>query len=123
MVDRQRLTGLLQTQLKLPPNFNLHPKLKKLFQARSQMAEGKQPLDWAAGEALAFATLATEGCRVGLTGQDQRGTFSHRHAMLCDYETGHRTCRCRIWRQVSRRGDLQQPVVGSGVLGFEYGTA
>jgi len=123
MVDRQRLTGLLQTQLKLPPNFNLHPKLKKLFQARSQMAEGKQPLDWAAGEALAFATLATEGYRVRLTGQDsQRGTFSHRHAMLRDYETGHPYMPLQNLAPDQSPVEIyNSPLSEAGVLGFEYG--
>ena len=123
MVDRQRLTGLLQAQLKLPPNFNLHPKLKKLFQTRSQMAEGKQPLDWAAGEALAFATLATEGCRVRLTGQDtQRGTFSHRHAMLRDYETGHPYMPLQNLAPDQSPVEIyNSPLSEAGVLGFEYG--
>ena len=53
------------------------------------MADGKRPLDWAAGEMLAYATLATSGVRVRLSGQDAlRGTFVHRHAALFDVETG-----------------------------------
>ena len=57
---------------------------------RREMADGKRPLDWSAAEALAFASLATEGVRVRLTGQDTaRGTFSQRHAVLHDFEDGH----------------------------------
>src|SRR5262249_12559992 len=80
-VDRDRLVELLDTQTRLPEDFHPHPKIEGGIRARRQMARGERPLDWAAGEALAFATLATERARVRLSGQDsERGTFSHRHA-------------------------------------------
>jgi len=53
------------------------------------MAARRRPLDWSAGEALALATLALGGTRIRLSGQDTaRGTFSQRHAVLHDAETG-----------------------------------
>jgi len=87
------------------------------------MAEGKQPLDWAVAEALAFATLATEGCRVRLTGQDtQRGTFSHRHALLRDYETGRPYMPLRNLSPAQSPVEIyNSPLSEAGVLGFEYG--
>ncbi|HET6439098.1 MAG TPA: 2-oxoglutarate dehydrogenase E1 component [Anaeromyxobacter sp.] len=73
----------------VPQGFHVHPKLLKLLEARAEMGRGKRPLDWGMAEALALATLALEGKRVRLTGQDsRRGTFSHRHAVLHDHETG-----------------------------------
>ena len=87
------------------------------------MARGERPLDWAAGEALAFATLAAEGIRVRLTGQDtERGTFSQRHAVLHDVEDG------QTYMPLQHLAPNQAPVEiynsplsEAGVLGFEYG--
>ena len=59
------------------------------MEARRKMAAGEHPLDWAAAEALALASLATEGVRIRFIGQDsERGTFSHRHAVLFDQKDG-----------------------------------
>jgi 2-oxoglutarate dehydrogenase E1 component len=68
--------------------FVLHPKLARQFEQRDKVvADGE--IDWALGEALAFGSLLLEGRNVRVTGQDtRRGTFSHRHAVLVDYETG-----------------------------------
>ena len=51
----------LQAQTQLPVDFHPHPKIKKLLETRQQMAMGEQPLDWAAAESLAFASLACAG--------------------------------------------------------------
>jgi 2-oxoglutarate dehydrogenase E1 component len=122
-MEKGRLSELLRKQTELPPNFHPHPKIKKWLAARAEMAGGKQPLDWSAAEALAFASVATDGFRVRLTGQDSaRGTFSHRHAALHDYENG------EIFMPLQHLSADQAPVeiVNSplseiGVLGFELG--
>src|SRR5262249_32321358 len=78
-VDRDRLVELLEMQTTIPDDFHPHPKIEAGIRQRRQMTQGERPLDWATGEALAFATLATEGARLRLSGQDsERGTFSHR---------------------------------------------
>lgn len=57
------------------------------------MIESEEGIDWALAEALAFATLIVEGNHVRLSGQDvERGTFSHRHAVVHDQETGEMYC-------------------------------
>lgn len=67
----------------VPADVALHPLVSKVIGARREMAEGARPLDWGMGEHLAFATLLAAGTSVRLTGQDsERGTFSHRHAVL-----------------------------------------
>ena len=73
--------------------------------ARAAMGAGEKPIDWGMGEALAFGTLLAQGTRVRLTGQDsRRGTFSHRHAVLYDYDDGHAyTPLAHIARQAGRR--------------------
>src|SRR5690606_4946646 len=58
-----RLGELLRRMTELPAGFTVHRKLERFLAARREMAAGKRPLDWAAAEALAFATLATEGHR------------------------------------------------------------
>jgi 2-oxoglutarate dehydrogenase E1 component len=122
-VERHRLETLLEKLATVPDGFHVHPKLERMLQTRREMARGAKPLDWAAGEALAFATLAVEGKRVRLTGQDtERGTFSHRHAVLHDYVNGSR------YEPLAHLSDAQGPVQiansplsETGVLGFEYG--
>ena len=77
----------------LPENFKPHRAVKKIFDLRRQMIETGEGIDWAVGEALAFATLIIEGNHVRLSGQDvERGTFSHRHAVIHDQETGEQYC-------------------------------
>ena len=93
---------------------------------RAKMGEGSLPLDWAFAEAIAFGSTVVEGTRVRLSGQDSgRGTFSQRHAVLYDTQTG------KPWTPLS---ELQSPanpearfevfdssLSEEGVLGFEYG--
>jgi 2-oxoglutarate dehydrogenase E1 component len=67
----------------VPDSYSLHPLVTKVITSRRDMADGARPLDWGMGEHLAFATLLAQGCNVRLSGQDcERGTFSHRHAVL-----------------------------------------
>jgi len=122
-VDRDRLAELLEMQTALPTGFHAHPKIEAGLRLRRQMARGERPLDWAAGEALAFATLATEGARVRLSGQDsERGTFSHRHAVLYDIENGQKYIPYRNLAPDQAPVDIyNSPLSETGVLGFEYG--
>jgi 2-oxoglutarate dehydrogenase E1 component len=85
--EKLRTIGLSITQMEA--NFTLHKQLEKIVAARRQtIVEGKG-IDWGTAEALAFGSLLLEGNHVRLTGQDvQRGTFSHRHAVLVDQATG-----------------------------------
>jgi 2-oxoglutarate dehydrogenase E1 component len=87
--ERDRLAGLLRSLSVVPEDFRPHEKIRRWLDQRAEMADGKRPLDWSAAEALALATLAVEGHRIRITGQDsERGTFSHRHAVLHDFEDG-----------------------------------
>jgi 2-oxoglutarate dehydrogenase E1 component len=122
-VSESELSKLLAAQTKLPADFSAHPKIQRGLAQRLEMAEGKRPLDWAAGEALAFATLAVEGYRVRLTGQDtERGTFSHRHAVLHDVKTGARYV--PLQHLAKKQADVEianSPLSEAGCMGFEYG--
>ncbi|MBV8461655.1 MAG: multifunctional oxoglutarate decarboxylase/oxoglutarate dehydrogenase thiamine pyrophosphate-binding subunit/dihydrolipoyllysine-residue succinyltransferase subunit, partial [Acidimicrobiales bacterium] len=87
-VDGADLVHLAEVVRALPEGFVLHPKLARQFEQRDKMlAEGE--VDWALGEELAFGSLLEDGTNVRVTGQDtRRGTFSQRHAVLVDHDTG-----------------------------------
>ena len=122
-VPRERLQMLLEQLASVPDDFHPHPRIKKILAQRQQMAQGKTPLDWAAGEALAFATLTTEGVPIRMSGQDsERGTFSHRHAVLHDVENGAEYVPLHhLSPDQGRLRIYNSPLSEIGVLGFEYG--
>lgn len=122
-VPAARLARLLGKLTEVPADFHPHPKIQRILDHRREMAAGKSALDWAAGEALAFATLATEGVPIRLSGQDSgRGTFSHRHAVLHDYESGKPYCALdHLSPDQARVEIINSPLSEIGVLGFEYG--
>eukprot|EP00468_Gymnochlora_sp_CCMP2014_P006168 CAMPEP_0167768268 /NCGR_PEP_ID=MMETSP0110_2-20121227/16543_1 /TAXON_ID=629695 /ORGANISM="Gymnochlora sp., Strain CCMP2014" /LENGTH=156 /DNA_ID=CAMNT_0007656863 /DNA_START=158 /DNA_END=625 /DNA_ORIENTATION=- len=75
----------------IPEKFTLHSQLKKIIAQKKQTLDAGENIDWGTAEGLAFATLLLEGVHVRLSGQDsERGTFSHRHAVLHDQKTGER---------------------------------
>lgn len=122
-VARGRLTDLLLAQTVLPEGFHLHPKARRGLELRAQMARGEKLLDWATAEAAAFASLATEGSRIRLSGQDSvRGTFSQRHAGFHDIEDEHRYLPLQHLAPGQAPVDiLNSPLTEAGVVGFEYG--
>ena len=122
-LDREKLSALLESLATVPDNFHPHPKLVRLLKGRLEMAQGEKSLDWAAGEALAFASLADEGTRIRLTGQDsERGTFSHRHAVLHDFNSGEEYRPFQNIRERQGPVDIYNSALSeAGVLGFEYG--
>ena len=87
-IDPETVGRLATVVRSVPEGFVLHPKLARQFEQRDKVvADGE--IDWALGEALAIGSLLLEGTNVRMTGQDtRRGTFSHRHAVLVDHQTG-----------------------------------
>ena len=122
-VARDKLAAWLAAPTKVPEDFHPHPKIKKFLEERSHMAAGQQPLDWSAAESLAFASLACEGFRVRLTGQDSaRGTFSQRHAVLHDSQDGHTYMpQQQLAPDQAPIQIFNSPLSEVGVLGFDYG--
>jgi 2-oxoglutarate decarboxylase len=87
-VDSSVLSRLAEVVRTVPDGFVVHPKLARQFEQRDKVVADGQ-IDWALGEALALGSLLVEGTNVRLTGQDtRRGTFSQRHAVLVDHNTG-----------------------------------
>jgi 2-oxoglutarate dehydrogenase E1 component len=122
-IPGEKLPALLDSLATFPAGFRPHTKIARGLTQRREMAAGKRPLDWSAGEALALASLTVDGYRIRLTGQDcERGTFSHRHAVLHDAITGERYM--PLAHLDPKQGVVEicnSPLSESGVLGFEYG--
>jgi 2-oxoglutarate dehydrogenase E1 component len=118
-----RLAELLRKLIEVPQDFRLHPKLQRSVDRRQSMAQGETPLDWSAAEALALASLAVEGYRIRLSGQDsERGTFSQRHSVLHDVKNGDRySIFSRLAADQGTVEIINSPLSETGVLGFEYG--
>jgi len=122
-VPSERLCELLDQLAQVPEGFSPHPKIGKLLESRRQMSRGERPLDWGAAETLAFASLAVDGVSVRLTGQDtERGTFSHRHAVLHDVEDGAEYAPLKHLSPDQASVEiLNSPLSEGAALGFEYG--
>ena len=122
-VRQEVLDQLIGRLVELPEGFQPHPKIAKFLETRRQMIDGTQPIDWSAGETLAMASLAVQGLRVRLTGQDsQRGTFSHRHAVIHDVVTDETYCPLEHLSEDQAPVEIyNSPLSEAGVLGFEYG--
>ena len=106
----------------MPEGFTLHPKLARQFERRDKLfASGM--VDWAIAEAMAMGSILAEGTEVRLTGQDsRRGTFSHRHSTLVDYNTGAEHRPLDDVRMVNARFSVYDSMLSEyAALGFEYG--
>lgn len=106
-----------------PSTFNLNSKLDRLFKTKEAMFDSGQGFDWATAEALAFGTLLCEGNAVRLSGQDcGRGTFSQRHAVLIDQESGESYISLNHIQEGQARIDIYNSLLAeASVVGFEYG--
>ena len=123
----ERLRELGEELLRVPEGFTVHPKLVKQLERRREAlaARGRAgtAIDWAHAEALAFASLLTEGTPIRLTGQDtERGTFSQRHMVLHDAKTGQTVCPIQNLPEALAPFELHNsPLSELACLGFEYG--
>ncbi len=123
-VTAERLQVLGEELLAVPDGFTVHPKLvKQLDKQRAALHSEEPSIVWAHAEALAFATLLTEGIPVRLTGQDaERGTFSQRHLVLHDPKTGQEHCAVQHLPGALAPMELHNsPLSEMACLGFEYG--
>jgi 2-oxoglutarate dehydrogenase E1 component len=120
-IAEDRLQRLLQALATPPADISVHPKVRRLVEQRADVAKSGVP--WSLGEALAFASLVTEGVPVRLSGQDAvRGTFSSRHFGVVDVQTGRRVSTiARLEPEQAQFTILNSPLSEYGVLGFEYG--
>ncbi|HET7455537.1 MAG TPA: multifunctional oxoglutarate decarboxylase/oxoglutarate dehydrogenase thiamine pyrophosphate-binding subunit/dihydrolipoyllysine-residue succinyltransferase subunit [Solirubrobacterales bacterium] len=121
-VEAEKLRAINEALLKTPEGFNVHRKLRRPLARRVEALEGGA-IDFGQAEALAFGTLLTEGVHIRLTGQDtERGTFSHRHLVLHDENTGLEYTPIQNLEDASAPFELyNSPLSETACLGFEYG--
>jgi len=123
------LTKLNGELLAVPDGFTIHPKLQKQLERRRDALKGADGggggIEWAHAESLAFASLLVEGTPIRLTGQDtERGTFSQRHLVLHDVNTGKRHTPIQNLPEARVPFELyNSPLSEYACLGFEYGYA
>ena len=106
-----------------PDDFELNRSVKRIIDARRDMAAGKKPMDWGFAENLAYATLLKDGYSVRLSGQDsQRGTFFHRHSVLHNQvKRGTYTPLQHLYEGQPRFRVINSLLSEEAVLGFEFG--
>ncbi len=122
-VPLERLQALDRELAATPDLFKLNPKLTRFFAQRPRALQPEGRLLWAQSEALAFASLIEDGVAIRLTGQDTaRGTFSQRHLVLHDVETG------MAWAPIQHLSGARasfevhnSPLSEVAAMGFEYG--
>ncbi len=124
-VDAERLQSIWHQLERLPEDFELHPRVRKILEDRAKMAAGELPMDWGFAETMAYATLIDDGYSVRLSGQDSgRGTFFHRHAVL--HNQKNRDTYVPL-RNIESNPDkflvINSLLSEEAVLGFEYGYA
>jgi 2-oxoglutarate dehydrogenase E1 component len=122
-VAAETLRALNDELLRFPDWFTPHPKLLKQLERRRETLGPEGGIDWGQAEALAFASLLVEGLPIRITGQDtERGTFSHRHAVLHDVNTGASYTPMQHLENAAASFEIHNsPLSEYACVGFEYG--
>ena len=122
-VERGILEEVAGALVRIPQDFTPHRRLRRLMQERAAMVSDDGRIDWGCGEALALGSLLLEGTSIRLSGQDTaRGTFSHRHAVWHDVETGRTHVPLgAIRREQGRLLVIDSMLSENACLGFEFG--
>ena len=124
-VSKETLTQVAETITQLPTDKKFLRKIQKLIGDRHSMFFEKDAMDWAMGEMLAYGSLLAEGFDVRISGQDvERGTFSHRHAVLKAEDSEEETLLLNHIQEEQGRFRIYNSLLSEyGVLGFDYGYA
>jgi 2-oxoglutarate dehydrogenase E1 component len=124
-VSQERFNILFDRLMQFPQDFKPLKKVEKLLQEKIKLMESEQKVDWATAELMAYGSLLIEGNIVRMSGQDvQRGTFSHRHAVIRDEQTNKGHNRLNHFTEGQEKFRIYNSLLSEyGVLGFEYGYA
>tara|TARA_R110002051_G_scaffold325194_2_gene426246 strand:- start:1536 stop:4337 length:2802 start_codon:yes stop_codon:yes gene_type:complete len=123
--DKKKLTEIAKIITALPKGKKFLRKVEKLIGDRKKMFFETDTLDWAMGELLAYGTLLQEGYGVRMSGQDvERGTFSHRHAVVKVEESEEEIMQLNMLSEEQGRFQIYNSLLSEyGVVGFDYGYA
>jgi 2-oxoglutarate dehydrogenase E1 component len=124
-ISEEAMQKMFQALMQWPANFKPLKKVEKLLQEKVKLLETENKIDWATGELLAYGSLLVNHKLVRMSGQDvQRGTFSHRHAVIRDEETNKGYNRLNHFQEDQQKFRIYNSLLSEyGVLGFEYGYA
>ncbi|MBL7760995.1 MAG: 2-oxoglutarate dehydrogenase E1 component [Sediminibacterium sp.] len=124
-IDEATFHLLFNGLMKWPEGFKPLKKIEKLLQDKIKLLETEGKVDWATAELMAYGSLLINGNIVRMSGQDvQRGTFSHRHAILRDEVTNKGYNRLNHFQESQEKFRIYNSLLSEyGVLGFEYGYA
>jgi len=124
-INEETFNLLFKGLMKWPADFKPLKKIEKLVQDKIKLLETEGKVDWATAELMAYGSLLINGNIVRMSGQDvQRGTFSHRHAILRDEVTNKGHNRLNHFRDSQEKFRIYNSLLSEyGVLGFEYGYA
>jgi 2-oxoglutarate dehydrogenase E1 component len=119
----EQLVRISEGLARVPSYFQVHKKLQSILDSRGRAVKEDLPIDWGLGEAFAYGSLLIEGTPVRLSGQDcSRGTFSHRHAVLVDQDSGEEYAPLDHLAESQARFEVYDSLLSeAAVLGFEYG--
>ncbi|MFT4032741.1 MAG: 2-oxoglutarate dehydrogenase E1 component, partial [Siphonobacter sp.] len=122
-VPREVLDKIYNALITLPEDFKPLKQIDKLIADRKKLWEENGQVNWATAELMAYGSLLLEGKTVRMTGQDvQRGTFSHRHAVLHDTETNKTYTQINNVEESQEQMQIYNSLLSEyGVLGFEFG--
>ncbi len=121
-VSEKRIRTLNEELIRFPEGFTVHRKLRKPLERRVEILDDG-PIEYGHAEALAYASLLTEGTHIRMTGQDtERGTFSNRHLVLHDEKTGLKYAPIQNLSGALAPFEIHNsPLSENATLGFEYG--
>jgi len=121
--SEEDLKAVVNALNNLPESFQIHKKLDRQFSRRSKLYFEDKRIDWGFAEALALGTILLENTKIRISGQDsRRGTFSHRHAVLYDQETGGEYIPLNHIRETQEHLLIFDSLLSEyAVCGFEYG--
>jgi len=124
-ISQERFNLLFERLMQFPQDFKPLKKVEKLLQEKIKLMESEQKVDWATAELMAYGSLLIDGNIVRMSGQDvQRGTFSHRHAVIRDEQTNKGHNRLNHFTEGQEKFRIYNSLLSEyGVLGFEYGYA
>jgi 2-oxoglutarate dehydrogenase E1 component len=124
-VALERLSELNASLLATPAGFSVHKKLERSREKRAHVLDkpDERTIEWATAEELAMASILADGVSIRMTGEDvERGTFSHRHAVLHDVKNGGIHVPLQAIPQARAGFEIHNsPLSENAVLGFEYG--
>jgi 2-oxoglutarate dehydrogenase E1 component len=124
-VPLEQLKAIHQNLYQVPKAFTLYNKIERSLRRRADIFDDPQQpsIDWSTAEQLALGTILSEGIAVRFSGEDaQRGTFSQRHAVFHDFETGGEYIPLQGLKQARASFEiLNSPLSENGALGFEFG--